>query len=56
MKQLKNTYKAPVLTKICMDNEISLQLSSIDNLPEYENENAYNTQPSWLKSDPYKMA
>ena len=55
IKVNKNKYKAPAITKICMDNEISLQLSSVD-VPEYENEGAYNTQPSWVKSDPYKMA
>jgi hypothetical protein len=51
----KNIYETPAITKILMDSEISLQLSSVE-VPEYENEGAYNAKPSWIKNDPYKMA
>ena len=53
----KQVYIAPDVQEISIDQEISLQLNSLNDLPpEFENENVYNFQPGEVNKDPYRLA
>lgn len=54
-KMEKKKYMAPLVKQIEIDKDISLQLSSVDALPEYENE-SYNIMLQKGAENPYKMA
>ena len=53
----KENYITPEVREISIDNEISLQLSSLDDLPpEYDNESVYNLHSGSANTDPYRLA
>jgi hypothetical protein len=49
----KRFYNAPLVERITLDNEISLQLAS-DPLPGPGE--SYNSAPEYFNNDPYKLA
>jgi hypothetical protein len=50
----KSFYSSPLVERITLDNEISLQLAS-DPLPG-PGETSYNSAPEYFNNDPYKLA
>lgn len=53
----KEKYITPEVHEISIDKEISLQLSSLDELPpEFENERVYNINPGSINIDTNRLA
>ena len=51
----KRTYNSPLITKIELDNEISLALMSADNNPEEPGVTGQNSNtPDYFNNDPFK--
>lgn len=53
MKTLKNTYFAPEIERIELDNEIALQLESTNTPPKAPGEAKLNA-PEYFNNDPFK--